>query len=76
MAISRSDMEKILGPLDNQLAAEIVALDPSVDELAQAFYWLNAEDAMVADRKNMPTGKVADLVGILEALEDDDPALA
>lgn len=76
MAISLSDMEKILGPLDNQLAADIVAVDPTAEELAQAFYWLNAEDVMVADQRNMPTGKVADLISILEALEDDDPAIA
>ncbi|WP_196259176.1 hypothetical protein [Pelagibacterium limicola] len=72
MAMNRSEIEKLLGPVDNQLAAEIVRTDASPVELAQALSWLHSDEARVNEGAHMPTGVVAELVDLLEAVEDED----
>lgn len=72
MAMSRSDIEKMLGPVDNQLAAEIARTDASAADLAQALSWLHADEARMNDGAHMPSGIVAELVDLLEAAEEED----
>lgn len=76
MAVSRSDIEKMLGPVDNQLAAEIARTQASAADLAQALSWLHSDEARVNDGAHMPTGVVAELLDLLEAAEDEDGPLA
>lgn len=73
MAMSREDIEKMLGPVDSQLAAEIVRTDASAEDLAQALSWVHADEARLNDGAHMPSGVVAELVDLLEAGEDDEP---
>lgn len=72
MAITREDIERMLGPIDNQLAAEIAATDATAADLAKAMAWLQADEALVNDGDHLPTGKVAELIGILETADDED----
>lgn len=72
MAITRDEIERILGPIDNHLAAEIAATDATTAELAKALAWLQSDEALVNDGDHLPTGKVAELIGILETADDED----
>lgn len=72
MAITRSEIERLLGPVDHQLAAEIAATDASTAELAKALAWLQSDEALVNDGDHLPTGKVAELIGILETADDEE----
>jgi hypothetical protein len=72
MAITREEIEQLLGPIDNQLAAEIAATDASAAELAKALAWIQSDEALVNDGDHLPTGKVAELIGILETADDED----
>lgn len=72
MVITRSDMEKILGPVDDQLATEILSVGATAEELARALFWVNADEAFVNDGAHMPAGRVAELIEILEAREMED----
>lgn len=72
MAITREEIEQLLGPIDNQLAAEIAATDASAAELAKALAWVQSDEALVNDGGHLPTGKVAELIGILETADDED----
>lgn len=76
MAMTRNDIEKMLGPVDDHLAAEIVRTDASAEDLAQALVWISADEAMVNDGAHMPTGVVAELIGLLDTTEDEDAGLA
>lgn len=76
MAMSRTDIEKMLGPVDNQLAAEIARTDASAADLAQALSWLHSDEARVNDGAHMPTGVVAELLDLLEVVEDEDGTAA
>lgn len=72
MALTRSEMERLVGPVDNQLAAEIVRTDATADELARAMAWIHADEALVNDGQHLPSGRVAELVALLAPPEDDD----
>lgn len=72
MAMTRNQIEKMLGPVDSQLAAEIVATDATVEDLAQALVWLNSDEAMLNEGQHMPSGVVAELIGLLEIADDDE----
>lgn len=72
MALTRRDIEKMLGPVDNQLAAEIARTGADAADLAQALSWLHSDEARINEGAHMPTGVVAELVDLLEAAEDED----
>ncbi|RDE10435.1 hypothetical protein [Pelagibacterium lacus] len=72
MALTRDGIERILGPIDNHLAAEIAAIEPTSAELTKALAWLQSDEALVNDGNHLPTGKVAELIGILETADDED----
>ena len=71
MAITRDDIERMLGPTDNHLAAEIAATEASAADLAKALAWLQADEALVNEGDHLPTGKVAELIGILETGDEE-----
>lgn len=59
----------ILGPVDTGLIAEISQTGASPGELAEAWAWFNADEALMNEGRSLPSGKVAELVGILEAAD-------
>ncbi len=63
------EITAILGPTDEPLVAAINQTGASAGELAEAWAWLNADEALVDEGRSLPSGKVADLVGILEAAD-------
>lgn len=71
MAMSSADVTAILGPVDEVLIAEIIATDATRDDLAQAWYWLNGDEALINDGRPLPSGKVAELAELLSADRDE-----
>lgn len=74
MAMTREDIEKLLGPVDDHLVAEIAGIDATAADLAKALAWLEADEALVNDGAHMPIGKVAELIGVLETADEEDLA--
>lgn len=72
MALTRDEIERILGPIDNHLAAEIAAIEATPAELSNALSWLQADEARVNEGDHLPTGRVAELIGILETADEED----
>lgn len=72
MSMRRSEVTEILGPVDDTLAADIIATDASREELLQAWTWVNSEEALVGEGHELPRGRVAQLVELLSVQEDDE----
>jgi len=71
-AASHEDLMHIIGEIDDDTAAAILALKPSVAEVEQAFMWVAGEGDVV-DRTGHPlAGKTAAIVDILAAEEPED----
>ncbi|WP_342641553.1 hypothetical protein [Rhodoligotrophos ferricapiens] len=75
MTITRQEISSVLGPVDDSFAAEIATLAPTREELAEAWAWVNSDEALVNDGRPLPSGKVAELIELLaspDALEDEE----
>lgn len=72
MALTILEIERILGPIDTHLAVEIAAIDATQADLVNALAWLQADEAQLNNGAHLPTGKVAQLIGILETADDED----
>jgi hypothetical protein len=71
MTVTASEVAAILGPVDETLLAEITLTGATREELAQAWAWVNSDEALVNEGRPLPAGKVAELVDLLTANEDD-----
>ncbi|RIK97854.1 MAG: hypothetical protein DCC74_06380 [Proteobacteria bacterium] len=65
------DITAIIGPADEQLLSEIMLTGATAGELAQAWAWVNSDDALVNEGRPLPTGKVAELIDLLEDMDED-----
>ena len=74
MSMTATDVVSVLGPIDEALLADIVATDATALELAEAWAWANSYEALVAEGHPLPTGKVAELLDLLTADEDEPEA--
>ncbi|MBB4320504.1 putative membrane protein [Agrobacterium tumefaciens] len=68
------DITAILGPVDDDLVAQIYQTGASHGELSEAWAWLNADEALANQGRSPPSGKVAELIALIEAAELDDDA--
>jgi hypothetical protein len=75
--VTRDDIARAAGPVDDVSIAEIIGTGATVDELAEAQAWIVNDEALINAGKPLPSGRVGELVDILtelEAEEEDDKA--
>ncbi len=65
------EIAAILGPVDPMLIAEIGQTGATPEALAQAWAWVNADEALINDGWPPPSGRVAELIALLEPPDDD-----
>jgi hypothetical protein len=71
MPLTASDVEAVLGPADESLAAQIIATGATAADLAEAWAWINNDEALINEGRPLPTGKVAELCALLNKPEND-----
>ncbi len=64
------DIVSVLGSIDDDLAAGLIATGASVDELREAWHWLSNDEAMIGEGRPLPDSRVGQLIDLLEP--DDD----
>lgn len=77
--LTRDAIEQVVGSLDDDIVAEIIATGASREELVEAFEWLYADDVMARELHREPSGRVAELCEILsrgQAGDEDAPVPA
>ena len=70
--ITRDDLIKATGVVDDVTIAQMIATGATVDELAEAQAWLANDEPMMNSGRPLATGRVRELVDILADLEPDD----
>lgn len=65
------DIVALLGPVDDSLIAEILMTGATREELAQAWAWRQADEALINEGRQHPSARVAELVALLEELDED-----
>jgi hypothetical protein len=69
--MTRQDIVAILGPVEDTLVTEVIATGATPVELAEAWAWINSDEALMGDGRALPAGRVAALVDLLSADEDE-----
>ena len=72
LRITRDDVIKAIGAVDDVTIAQIIATGATVDELAEAQAWMANDEPMMNSGRPLATGRVRELVDILAELEPDD----
>lgn len=67
-ALTREVIKQVLGPISNNLAAELVGTAATEAELREAYAWTTNDEMLVNEMRPMPSGHAAYLIEILEQL--------
>jgi hypothetical protein len=70
--LTRDDVIKAVGAVDDVTIAQIIGINATADELAEAQAWLVNDDPLLNAGRPLATGRVRELVDILAELEPDD----
>ena len=70
--ITRDDVIKAIGVVDDVTIAQIIAAGATIEELAEAQAWMANDEPMMNAGRPLATGRVRELVDILAELEPDD----
>jgi hypothetical protein len=74
MALSREQLVKALGNVEDAVVAEVLGMEATAEELAQAQAWVTNDEALINSGKPLAGGRVSRLVEILTSIEEqDDP---
>jgi hypothetical protein len=72
MTLSSGEVRAIIGPVDEVLLSDILATGASAKELAEAWAWVNAEEALADEGRPLPTGRIARLVDLLDPGQENE----
>ena len=71
--ITRDDVVKAVGTVEDAMIAQIIGTGATVDELAEAQAWITNDEPLMNAGKPLPNGRVGELVDILSELEPSEP---
>jgi hypothetical protein len=74
--ITRDDVTKAFGPIDDVTIAQIIGTGATPEELAEAKAWIANDEPLMNAGKPLAKGRVGELVDILtelDASEEDEP---
>ena len=72
MALTRDDVLSVIGPTAEILVTEIIATEATIEELAQAWAWMNNDEALINEGRALPSGRTAELVELLTPQDDEE----
>ena len=70
--VTRDDIAKAVGRVDDVTIAEIIGTGATVDELAEAQAWIVNDEPLLNAGKPLASGRVRELVDILAELEPSE----
>ena len=71
-ALTRKDVTAMLGELDDDVVAEIIATGATLEELAEARAWLANDEPLMNAGRPLPSGRVARLLDIAAAITEEE----
>jgi hypothetical protein len=73
--LTRAEVIALLGRTDDEVLTDILKMGASRSELAEARAWIENDEAMLNAGRPIPSGRIARLVEILQASDDEQPAI-
>jgi len=72
MTLTSEDVTTVLGPVEDTLMTGIIATGATQAELAEAWAWINNDEALIGEGRHLPSGRVAILVDLLSPDDEDE----
>jgi hypothetical protein len=70
--LTREDIQSVVGPADETMIADLIATQATLEELSQAWAWVNSDEALINAGRPLPSGRTAELVELLASQDDED----
>ena len=70
--VTRKDVTAMLGKLDDDVVAEIIATGTTPEELAEAHAWLANDEPLTNAGRPLPSGRAARVVEIVAAISEEE----
>jgi hypothetical protein len=70
--LTRKDVIAMLGEIDDDVVAEIIASGATLEELAEARAWLANDEPLMNAGRPLPSGRVARVVDIIAAISEEE----
>jgi hypothetical protein len=71
MTVTRDEVVRIIGPADDRTVAQVIGTGATPEELEEARAWVVNNEAMMNAGRPLATGRVSQLIGILERVEEE-----
>jgi len=71
MTITREEILSVLGLVDDDLVAEVMATGASAEELREAWGWIGSDEALMGAGRPLPGTRVGRLIDLLEPADDE-----
>lgn len=73
--LKRGEVRALIGRSDDRVVTDILNMGASRADLAEARAWLENDEAMLNEGRPIPSGNVARLIEMLQANDEDLPAV-
>ena len=74
--LTRDDIVAVAKPAKDTVVVQIMATGATKEEFAEASAWMHNDEAMINAGRPLPSGRVGEVIAILQAVEDDAPGIA
>lgn len=71
MTLTRDEVVRIIGPADDRTIAQVIGTGATPEELEEAQAWIVNDEAIMNAGRPMATGRVSQLIEILERVEEE-----
>lgn len=71
MVLSRDDVVRILGPVDDRTVTQVIGIGATPEELEEAYAWVVNDEPMMGIGRPMAAGRVLRLVELLDSIEEE-----
>jgi hypothetical protein len=71
-SLTRKEVTEMLGELDDVAVADIIAMGATAHELEEAHAWLTNDEAPMNVGKQLPGGRVGQLIEIIAAKDEEE----
>jgi hypothetical protein len=72
MALTHDEIVSVLGPVDEELIAALMATGASIEELREAWGWLHNDEALMGAGRPLPGTRISELIDLLEPDQDEE----